>query len=43
MHDIMMGMRGDTLLVNGVIDPAFECQTELLRLRLLKRLKRPDL
>ena len=35
MHDIMMGMRGDTLLVNGVIDPAFECQTELLRLRLL--------
>lgn len=35
MHDIMMGMQGDTLLVNGVVDPVFECQTERLRLRLL--------
>lgn len=35
MHDIMMGMQGDTLLVNGVVDPVFECKTELLRLRLL--------
>ncbi|HBL93742.1 MAG TPA: oxidase [Hyphomonas sp.] len=35
MHDIMMGMQGDTLLVNGGIDPVFECKTELLRLRLL--------
>lgn len=35
MHDIMMGMQGDTLLVNGIVDPVFECKTELLRLRLL--------
>lgn len=35
MHDIMMGMQGDTLLVNGVVDPVFECKTDLLRLRLL--------
>ena len=35
MHDIMMGMQGDTLLVNGVVDPVFESKTELLRLRLL--------
>lgn len=35
MHDIMMGMQGDTLLVNGVVDPVFECKTEVLRLRLL--------
>ena len=35
MHTVMMGMTGDTLLVNGVIDPAFEYTADLLRLRLL--------
>ena len=35
MHTLMMGMLGDTLLVNGVIDPVFEYTTDLLRLRLL--------
>jgi FtsP/CotA-like multicopper oxidase with cupredoxin domain len=35
MHDIMMGVQGDTLLVNGVVDPVFECKSDLMRLRLL--------
>lgn len=35
MHTAMMGMTGDTLLVNGVIDPAFEYTADRLRLRLL--------
>ena len=35
MHTLMMGMLGDTLLVNGAIDPVFEYTTDLLRLRLL--------
>ena len=35
MHTLMMGMTGDTLLVNGLIDPVFEYTADLLRLRLL--------
>jgi len=35
MHNRMMGMRGDTLLVNGAYDPVFEAASDLLRLRLL--------
>lgn len=35
MHSRMMGMQGDTLLVNGTSDPVFEAKTDLLRLRLL--------
>ena len=34
-HDVMMGMTGDTMLVNGVIEPVFEAKTDRLRLRLL--------
>ncbi|MBT4428905.1 MAG: multicopper oxidase domain-containing protein [Nitrospinaceae bacterium] len=35
MHDVMMGMKGDTMLVNGTIAPYFEAKTQKLRLRLL--------
>jgi blue copper oxidase len=35
MDAVMMGMRGDTLLVNGTVDPVFEARSDLLRLRLL--------
>ena len=35
MHSRMMGMRGDTLLVNGTVDPVFEATSDHLRLRLL--------
>ena len=35
MRDVMMGMTGDTLLVNGSVDPVFEARSDLLRLRLL--------
>lgn len=35
MPDIMTGMTGDTLLVNGTIDPVFEAKSDLLRMRLL--------
>lgn len=35
MDAVMMGMRGDTLLVNGTVDPVFEARSNLLRLRLL--------
>ncbi len=35
MPDIMTGMTGDALLVNGTIDPVFEGRNDLLRLRLL--------
>lgn len=35
MRNVMMGMTGDTLLVNGTIDPVFEARSDLLRLRLL--------
>ncbi len=35
MHDIMNGMMGNTMLVNGVVNPAFDCTSDRLRLRLL--------
>jgi len=35
MHDRMMGMKGDTLLVNGTINPHFVARTNSLRLRIL--------
>ena len=35
MHDRMMGMQGDILLVNGTVSPYFVAQTDTLRLRLL--------
>lgn len=35
MHDRMMGMKGDKLLVNGTLNPYFEAKTSQLRLRLL--------
>jgi len=34
MHDRMMGMEGDTILVNGVITPTLKAERSLLRLRL---------
>src|SRR3546814_11971802 len=33
--NLMMGVTGDTLLVNGTIAPVFEAKSERLRLRLL--------
>lgn len=35
MPDVMMGMRGDVMLVNGTVGPYFEARTEKLRLRIL--------
>jgi bilirubin oxidase len=35
MRDRMMGKRGDTLLVNGVINPLLKVETALIRFRLL--------
>jgi len=35
MHDRMMGMKGNTLLVNGVVNPYFVARTDTLRLRFL--------
>ncbi len=35
MHDLMMGMKGDVLLVNGGVAPIFKATTAKLRLRLL--------
>lgn len=35
MHDVMIGMRGNHLLVNGKARPYFEALTDKLRLRLL--------
>jgi len=35
MHDSMMGMHGDNLLVNGTVNPYFTARTDTLRLRLL--------
>ena len=35
MHSRMMGARGDTLLVNGTVDPLFEAASDRLRLRFL--------
>lgn len=35
MHDRMMGMKGDTLLVNGTIKPYFVARSNSLRLRVL--------
>ncbi len=35
MHNTMMGMRGNVLLVNGTVNPYFEARTQKLRLRLL--------
>src|SRR3546814_800225 len=35
MMNLMMGVTGDTLLVNGTIAPVFEAKSERLRLRLL--------
>ncbi|MEQ8246653.1 MAG: multicopper oxidase domain-containing protein [Alphaproteobacteria bacterium] len=35
MSTVMMGMRGDVLLVNGTIRPYFEARTNRLRLRVL--------
>ncbi len=34
-HDIMMGMHGDTILVNGTLDPYFVPTTRKVRFRLL--------
>ena len=34
MHDRMMGMQGNTMLVNGVITPMLKAERSLLRLRL---------
>lgn len=34
MHDRMMGMEGNTILVNGVVTPVLKAQRSLLRLRL---------
>ena len=34
MHDRMMGMEGDTILVNGVVTPTLKAERSLLRLRL---------
>ncbi len=34
MHDRMMGMEGNTILVNGVVTPLLKAQRSLLRLRL---------
>lgn len=35
MHDVMMGLQGDTILVNGAIQPYFEVPKGKVRLRLL--------
>ena len=35
MHNVMMGMMGDTMLVNGVVEPVFEAKSDRLRLRLV--------
>ncbi len=35
MPNLMMGMTGDTLLVNGTVDPVFDARSDLLRLRVL--------
>ena len=35
MHDRMLGMKGDTLLVNGTVNPHFVAKTDTLRLRFL--------
>ncbi|MEE8230416.1 MAG: multicopper oxidase domain-containing protein [Qipengyuania citrea] len=35
MHNIMMGMMGDPMLVNGVVEPVFEAKSDRLRLRLV--------
>lgn len=35
MRNVMMGMMGDTMLVNGVVEPVFEARSDRLRLRLL--------
>ncbi|MGG6447409.1 multicopper oxidase family protein [Pseudobacillus badius] len=35
MHDTMMGLQGDTILVNGAINPYLEVPKGLMRLRLL--------
>ncbi len=35
MHEQMMGMQGDTILVNGVVTPTLKAQRSVIRLRLL--------
>ncbi|WP_047984067.1 multicopper oxidase family protein [Ornithinibacillus californiensis] len=35
MHDVMQGLQGDTLLVNGAIDPYLEVPKGMMRLRIL--------
>ena len=35
MRNVMMGMMGDTMLVNGVVEPVFEAKSDRLRLRLV--------
>ena len=35
MHDIMMGMQGNTILVNGTIEPRFHATTKKVRFRIL--------
>ena len=35
MHDVMNGLQGDTMLVNGAIDPYLEVPKGMVRLRLL--------
>ena len=35
MHNVMMGMMGDTMLVNGIVEPVFEAKSDRLRLRLV--------
>ncbi|MDY0407176.1 multicopper oxidase domain-containing protein [Virgibacillus sp. 179-BFC.A HS] len=35
MHDVMNGLQGDTMLVNGAVNPFFEVPRGMMRLRLL--------
>ncbi|MEQ8192912.1 MAG: multicopper oxidase domain-containing protein [Rhodospirillales bacterium] len=35
MHDVMMGMQGDTILVNGTVNPFLRAKTQKIRFRIL--------
>ncbi|MEX2449622.1 MAG: multicopper oxidase domain-containing protein [Rhodospirillales bacterium] len=35
MHDVMMGMQGDTILVNGTVNPFLHAKTQKIRFRIL--------
>src|SRR5699024_11460106 len=35
MHDVMHGLQGDTMLVNGAVNPFLEVPRGMMRLRLL--------